>query len=559
MTWFRAMSGDRIPLDIVWARLSYGLKRPLYRLGLGPGRLFAAPANSLHAVPPDPWPGNAAHGAAIIQGEFHLAGQTISDLQPLWDPTGVSHDALVALHDFSWLRDLRAAGGDQARRTARELTASWQDTHRSWSAPAWDPDVTGRRLANWLGQYEFFAASADIEFRQALIRAAEQQAKHLANVLPAGLTGARLISAVKGLIQAGVALPRGEAWQTKGLELLLRELERQILPDGGHIERRPGTQMDVLRDLIDIRATLSAAQTEPLPELEATITAMAPVLRLLRHGDGKLALFNGTNEGDSLHIDLALQRCTGPKRALTAAPESGFQRLQAGRSVVVADVGAPPPKGYDHHAHAGTLSFEFSVGHERLVVNCGAQAGADEWRDAQRATAAHSTLTLADKNSAELRISGGIERRPQEVFCRRAEEEGAMLLEMGHDGYVERLGFEHHRSLYVSATGDDLRGEDLMGYIGDGSPPAVAFCIRFHLHPDVKASLTQAGDVVFIGTRKAGGWRLWAQGAHASLADSIYLGESSPRHCQQIVLEGVTEGRETLVKWALRREPVNRT
>ena len=57
------------------------------------------------------------------------------------------------------------------------------------------------------------------------------------------------------------------------------------------------------------------------------------------------------------------------------------------------------PRGADRFAHAGTLSFEMSVGRDRLIVNCGAAPAAEaDWRDALRATAAHSTLVPADTN-----------------------------------------------------------------------------------------------------------------------------------------------------------------
>ena len=65
---------------------------------------------------------------------------------------------------------------------------------------------------------------------------------------------------------------------------------------------------------------------------------------------------------------------------------------------MVVDAGVPAAPGYDPHAHAGTLSFEFSHGDERLIVNCGAQNAGGEWRLAQRATAAHSTLAVDDTN-----------------------------------------------------------------------------------------------------------------------------------------------------------------
>ncbi len=131
---------------------------------------------------------------------------------------------------------------------------------------------------------------------------------------------------------------------------------------------------------------------------------MAPALRAMRHGDGGLALFNGSKEEQASLIELVLSQAGRTGRSPGSLTEGGFQRLQAGRTVLVVDCGRPPPPGVDRLAHAGTLSFELSVGRERVIVNCGAApAAGPQWRDASRATAAHSTLTIADTNSSELK------------------------------------------------------------------------------------------------------------------------------------------------------------
>ena len=76
--------------------------------------------------------------------------------------------------------------------------------------------------------------------------------------------------------------------------------------------------------------------------------------------------------------------------------------------MLIVDCGAPPPPGVDRYAHAGTLSMELSVGRDRMIVNCGAlPAGRPEWRDATRATAAHSTLVIADTNSSRAEAATG--------------------------------------------------------------------------------------------------------------------------------------------------------
>jgi len=550
----RLMELLRLPRRQALERVGYLLRQPLFALALPPWLGGGTATRAPLALVPDSWPGNAAIGQEIVAGRFPLLGRVLAEPRPPFRPLGADERWSRALNGFSWLRDLRAAGGDQARRAARDLVALWIEREGRWSALAWEPATLGERLGSWLGHYEFYAVSAEVTFRQRLLASIARQARHLARVLPAGLTGAQLIQAIKGLAFAGAACVEGGPWLRRASQLLVRELPRQVLPDGGHVERAPSTQLAVLRDLVDLRAALHAAApgagVEPPAALADAIEQMAPTLRLLQHGDGALALFNGGSEGDPVTVDLVLQRASGRLRPLMSAPQSGFQRLQAGRLVVVVDCGAPPPAGLDRAAHAGTLAFEVSVGRERLVVNCGAHPGNPAWRKAQRATAAHSTLTLADHNSSAV-LAEGLGRRPEAVTCRRDEADGNVWLDMSHDGWRQRHGVVHHRKLYLDKAGDDLRGEERL----EGGLGGLSFALRFHLHPEVRASLAQGNDAALLRLPKGDGWRLRAKGGEVALEPSVYLGRAGEiRRSTQVVVSGTTRTGETLVQWALQRE-----
>ena len=276
----------------------------------------------------------------------------------------------------------------------------------------------------------------------------------------------------------------------------MRELPKQILVDGGHVERSPARQLAVLRDLIDLRATLHAAEVEVPTDLSTAIDAMAPTLRLFQHGDGGLALFNGSSEEEDLRIDMVLQRADGRGRPRMSAPQSGFQRMQAGRALVIVDSGTPPSPGFDRRAHAGTLSFEMSVGRERFIVNCGAEAYHPEINRLLCGTAAHSTLTASDTNSSAISPAGGLISRPETVRCRREEGDGNVWLDLSHDGYRPNYGLLYHRRLFLAASGEDLRGEERLDVFAEsGTWPEGEFVLRFHLHPH--ASMRSACIDVF--------------------------------------------------------------
>jgi len=503
------------------------------------GRIPDAPALPVR----DPWPGDPGRGANLLKGELSVGGASCVLRQGNWGH-GASPIQLAAIHGFAWLRDLRSLGTDPARLLARALVSDWI-AGGSADPIAQRPDVAGARIAAWFGHYDFFAATADDGFRQKLMARLVSDARGLSAALPAEELDARGLTALKGLIAAAVALPEHSGLLTRALRFLPQELARQVLPDGCLVERSPAAQLTALQDLTEIRALLQASQTPPPTMLAAAIERMAPALRVMRHGDGGLALFNGTKEETAALVDLVLTQAGRGGRGPSSLTNGGFQRMQAGRSLLLVDCGAPPPPGLDRFAHAGTLSMELSIGKERLIVNCGAfPAGPAEWRDALRMTAAHSTLVLADLSSSEIKPEG-LGRRPEDVKTQRQEANGAHWLEIEHDGWRRSLGAIHRRSLYMAESGEDIRGEDTI----EASQP-LSFTLRFHLHPDVQASVQQDGEAVLLRLKSGSGWRLRANGARLSLEESVYFGGLEMRRCEQVVLTGSADGPQT-VKWAI--------
>jgi uncharacterized heparinase superfamily protein len=525
-----------------WA---FAFATPIYRFTLG-----GAHSTALFAAPPDTWPGDSDNARALLDGVYRFNGQTIQAERPVWSPSSASEPWMAALHGFDWLRDLRAHGGESARRAGRMLIADWLDRCDEWDETIWRGDILGQRIVSWLAFYEFYAAGANEDFRIAVLDSLARQARHLSRIIPGEISGSALLVALKGLAYSGACLRGGQARLTQALKLLHKELPRQVAEDGVHAERNPAMQLSLLRHLVDLRAALLHAH-EPVPEaIQSAINRMASALRLFRHGDGGLALFNGGDEAASLLADAVLAQADARGRAPTSAPRSGFERLALGRALVLADVGAPPPQGFDAHAHAGTLSFEMSVGRQRMIVNCGGHRGAGAWHQALRCTAAHSTVTIEDSNSSELLPSYAIGRRAQ-VTYERVDGADACLLDARHDGYAEPFGIVHRRRLYLADGGEDLRGEDTLT-----GPAGRRFAIRFHLHPDVQVSPIQNSRAALVRVpASSSGWRLRTSIGNLSVEESVYFGAGDhPRRSNQVVIAGETGDGGTLVKWALRRE-----
>ena len=509
------------------------------------------------ASPVDIWQGDADNANAVFQGSFRAAGDEVSaPNESPWAVAPPSASWLAELNCFEWLRDFHAAGGRAATQRARDLTASWIESHGRWSRIAWRPDVLGRRLQAWVSHADFLTHESPVGFTPRFHESLRFQLRHLQRAATRAPAGAATIDALAGLANAEIAYQHRTRYRVKALNLLDKALELQILPDGGHFERNPMVHHHVLRTLVGLRAALQSAKLEPSVPLQTAIDRMAPMLRFYRHGDGSLALFNGGLEDRRDDIDATLAAANARGRPHSSASHSAYERLSAGRTLVLMDVGGPPPSGVDSLAHAGCLAFEASHGGERLIVNCGASLDpSGDWHRSMRATAAHSTVTIADTNSAQLKKNGTIGRRPTDLIASRSEDEfGNHLVETSHDGYAGALGFRHHRRIVLDPTGEQLAGEDWLTESDSKTRQASEqrFTARFHLHPSISASEQQGGTAILLRTGKGVGWLFLGTGGDLSLEESAYLGDGHSRRTSQIALSAPVSARAILT-WALQR------
>ncbi len=505
-------------------------------------------------IPTDGWPGDMEKGRWLCEGTFTLGGETFEIPNSHWYLEGLSQDWMAHIHGFSWLRDLRALGGDQARLAARALIESWIDHHHGFDKVTWQNDFTGERLSHWIGCYDFFGASAGEEFQDLFFNSLSRQARHLCRALPGDSTGIAQLKAIKGLAYCGIALEGRESWLEVALDLLQEETRKQIQPDGGHITRSPAQLTEALQIFIDIRCALKAAHYPVPGPMQHTIDRMAQALRFFRYSDKKLCVFNGAQEGDINFLEAVLSKSNARGKTLTRLPQSGYERLTLGRSVIMMDTGSPPAYPHERHHHAAPLAFEFIYGKERIFTSCGSHPFDPTWQDSLRATAAHNTLSIDHRNAAEIRHDGHFGRKHRKMSVTREDTHDACLIEATHDGYVSLNGITHRRRIYMGEQGHDIRGEDTLSCsIGAVNPKEIA--LRFHLHPRVLVSIIQDGTEALLRLPGGAGWRFHFSGGAFALENSIYLGEGSrPRKTKQLVLYGTMESDFARIKWGLQRE-----
>lgn len=518
----------------------------------------------LRVAPPDIRTADPTVASEIYAGYFSFDGKTITAIgqspfavappSPAWRRT---------LAGFSWLRHLRGAGLGLAHDNARALVAEYLAAPRQEAGdPAFEPATIARRLVSFLGHSPILLEGAEAEFYEKFLANLAREARALLRaLLSGGVRGVdRLLCAI-ALTEYSICAGAGAKIQTQAMGLLTKEIERQILRDGGHIGRTPQILLDLLLDMLPLRQVFAARGLHPPEALLRAIDRMIPMLRMMQHGDGALALFHGMGATPQDRLATILAHDDSSGAAPINAPYAGYQRLEGGGGVVIVDAGVPPPVDFSSRAHASCLAFEYSLGLQRVVVNCGSPAGNDAARELARATAAHSTLTIGDRSSCRFApLDGGADEGcvlagPSGVHVERRHSKSGDVLELSHDGYARDFGLVHVRELALTLDGARFIGEDrLVAAKTKGREPGpTTFALRFHLHPRVQAALTADGRKVEILLPSGEKLLFSAMGVTPAVEESIFFAApEGPRRALQIVLSGPAEPGAK-VRWVFRR------
>lgn len=504
---------------------------------------------------------NAYAGRFVFDGEAIEVGSVspfaVNDAPAPWRR---------ALFGFQWLKHLEASGTQIARIHAKRLVSDWLNTPWRNRQNAWSPSIVATRLTAWLEAMPFLLEKPDTDFEQRVLQMINAQILFLALTAPRCSNPLDRLNAAIGLAVATICMDGHRKAHRKAMALIEYELGAQLLADGGHITRAPTALAAVLSGLTHLRALYAAAQTAPPQIVISAIDRMVPALRFFLLGNHKLARFNGKAAATAEPAAELLQAHPTPGEPLEHARFSGYHRAARGDMVLIMDAGQPATAPSGMAGHAGCLAFELSIGAHPVIVNCGVCTDRpSRWYDAMRATAAHSTLTLDGENQGvaqrgfwPLRQAGA--NRAELVRSTRSGRDGGILIETAHELYASRFGLTHSRSIYISSSGDDLRGEDVVSASKLGRARAAAnarapqAAVRFHLHPDIKATQSQGAKSILLVLPNRSGWLFDTAGGTVSLEESICLTETGqPRRTQQIVIHGLVKDRSARFKWALKR------
>jgi uncharacterized heparinase superfamily protein len=555
---------DRTSLSLLLLRRA--LRSVVARLNAHPfvrWRFFPPNTDRLVIAPQDLRTADATRANEIYAGRFAFAGKiVVCDGRSPFEMPEPSDEWAAALFGFGWLRHLRAAESGITRANARALVDEWIMLPGSWNPIAWRPDVLSRRVISWLSHSPLVLHEAEMPFYRRFLRSLSHQIRYLRHAGKNTPNGIPRLQVLIALAYATLCMENQARHQRTVLKRLGEELDKQILPDGGHISRNPQALIELLLDLLPLRQAFAARNISPPPTLNNVIDRMMPMTRFFRHGDGNFAMFNGMGPTHAEVVATVLAYDDVRGAPIANATHSGYQRIESGGTLVIMDTGQPPPIDVSQEAHAGCLSFELSARQQQIAVNCGIpQLNRESWRQVARATAAHSTVTFNDTSSCHFLDAKPLRRLlfgtvivagPTEVSAAREESADGIEVRASHNGYVERFGVLHDRKLKVAADGNRVEGEDALTAKDSETARRWQFAVRFHLHPTVKAEKRDDGGILLTLPNKDA-WTFTTPDENIELEESVYLGgKEGPRRTAQIVIYASTR-KTPRVPWTFAR------
>lgn len=239
-------------------------------------------------------------------------------------------------------------------------------------------------------------------------------------------------------------------WYRKYSNLLKKELEEQILPDGAHYEQSPMYHCILLDRLLDcynfsFHNIRFESQAEFNSFLQKKIIEMLGHMESITYRDGSIPLLNDSAYDIAPSPAMLKDYAQRLGLAWKAIPmrQCGYRKLNLKQIEVIIDVGNITASYQPGHTHADIFNYEMRISGNPFVVDTGISTyEKNSRRQYERSSAAHNCVVVSGKNSSE--VWGGFRVGKRAKVFLLADNN--YFVEARHNGYVVSC----HRSFSLS-------------------------------------------------------------------------------------------------------------
>lgn len=523
-----------LPLKPVqhWGLFYYRVVRRLLPFKVPPVKATAVHHRQLafHSYQPVSWLGDY---------QFRFLNTTADVAQDTWQAAGQSLLWHYNLHYFDGLSALQ----EQPDKAAQaELLVSWWQVHQSKQGVAWEPYPSSLRAVNlckWIWQTE------PLIEQPICLAMLDRHYQEIKRKLEFHIQANHLFANLKALWFLQAALPelckKDNTWLCKQVR---RELKLQFDDQGGHFELSPMYHRIMLWDLLDM---LVVGQEVPefarvTAEIKNVIVKAIVWAQALAHPDSEVAFFNDGSMGIAPSLQQLIDYTDSlgtPILSTKSGDYSGYVVQAIADAKLICDAAEVGPAIQPGHAHADTLSFELSIGLQRVFVNSGtSEYGLSAERLRQRSTAAHNTVAVNDRNSSDV-WSGFRVGKQASVIKKQVTLSGEeCAIEAAHNGYAPVI----HNRCWVLSPGQ-LTIEDTI--VGAGFKKSY-----LHFHPDIHVTKQSDSIILLEWSSGKATLEIASNVVSASVEDGTWHPEFgkvvSNKH---LVFTWISDMTKTVIKW----------
>lgn len=433
-----------------------------------------------------------------------------SDIRVVWELNRLGHFITLG-HAYELTKDER-------------FTAAFMQQLRSWTeqnpynyGPNWQCAMeVALRAINLIAAREMFRESAQLD-TEFLLTLFQQHGSYIRRNLEFSYiaTSNHYLSDVAGLLWLGVMVPElrdAKRWRDFGLRELLREMDKQVLPDGADFEASTGYHRFVtelfLYSFLICRENGISIERRYWNKLRAMLLYIRAYLR----PDGLAPLIGDTDGGQFLplqhrHADdhrylleVAADLLDDPalrdvETSSKAFPDAGIYIMRHEDLYLCFNASDAGINGRGSHGHNDALSIELSAGGHAFIVDPGTYVytGDLQRRHDFRSTAYHSTVKIdgVEQNTIErdMPFVIGNEARPRVLHW----DENKIVAE--HYGYQRITNpVIHRRTVTFNKPDRSWLIED--EFLGDAVDHL--FEVRFHFAPRLEVNTDKTSIAIRV-------------------------------------------------------------
>lgn len=488
----------------------------------------------------------------MLAGRYLLAGKLIDT--DGGSPFAVQTENLgwtEELESFSWLRHFRDARDEDGRSLARTLVLDWIGRNGSFGSKNWNLSLLASRVMNWLRHYSLItegATKAQIVLITRSLSLQIQSAK-----LRSKLSYEPLDELMGSVILAAATLSDGSDDDaiTDVADALCVSLDAHLDRDGFFRSRNPKTQLDILIELVSLRALIMQRAGPAGRRFTAIVEKMHRALDSMALGNGEPGYFNGC--GHLATEILVSTQMQGTLRSRSNALTAGYGVIMQGDAVLVMDSGRVPPSAYAKEAHSSALAFEFSSGQQLIVGNCGpAPDELQEHRDAFRQAVAHSGPSINGEGASKIDSSGHLHSYGDKPFIEVSKTEPTIVARTS--GFQSRFGVQIERSANFISNGQSLVGQDKI--ITSKSRLEGQVSISFHLAPGVKVERSPDAEMISLRLPSGDVWVFLWEGAQLRVDESVRHSRNIGFHRTEQIILSTALVPDAEIAWIFTRQGI---